>query len=437
MKAADSSSTDPNVGKILGGVYEIRARIGEGGMGSVYEVNHTHLDKLFAVKVLHPARVRSPKALQRFIVEAKAASQIDHDNIVRVVNFVTEGDEVFIVMERLQGEDLAQRIARGPLPVEDAIRIASRVASALQAAHDQGILHRDLKPQNIFLDQRRGHELVKVLDFGISKFVDDEVQLTATDQMVGTPLYVSPEVARGDGEIDHRADVYALAAITYEMVTGVPPFSGDNQYQLIWKHSTEAPPAPSSRGVQIPRALEQAIVRGLEKDPSARFDSMDAFAHALEQDTGGAGRPAPVVKTRRRAALALALTLAAAVATAFFWPEVRRALSPAQPQGRMTAVPGQDEKPARPPWAETTPRLVDVRINSEPAGATVSVDGEIVGETPVTVPLARGQQNTVRFSLTGYARVERQFVAEPGVPLEQSLTKLPARRPKSPIKQEF
>ena len=415
------------VGKTLGGVYEIRARIGEGGMGSVYEAVHVHLEKPYAIKVLHPNRLRNPKALRRFLVEAKAASQIDHENIVRIVNFVTQDDgQVFIVMERLLGEDLADRLVRGPLPVDAAIGIATQVASALQAAHDNGILHRDLKPENIFLDRRHGKEVVKVLDFGISKFIDDELQLTATDQMIGTPLYVSPEVARGDGEIDHRSDIYALAAITYEMVTGHPPFSGDNQFQLIWKHGNEPPPTPTERGTQLPPTVERTILKGLAKDPGARFDSMNAFSAAL---TG----QKVVESTTRSPSQAVpwaALGLVALVA-ALAWTVLR------PDAGVMTPAPEPSEKPADPAPIAATPRKVTVRLESFPTGAKTLVNGEIAGETPSEVILPEGTEAAVRFSLAGYEDAEQTIRVTPDLVVRSTLKKRSPRRTRSPIKQEF
>jgi serine/threonine-protein kinase len=236
---------DPLIGATLGGLYHVERLIGVGGMGRVYEATHTHLGKAFAVKVLPEGRADKPDATERFLREAKLATKIDHDHIVKIVNFDSDDEHrLFIVMELLQGENLADRLDRGALPVDEAIEIARQTGEALQAAHDAGIVHRDLKPENIFITQKNGQDFVKVLDFGISKIKNPEhgdPKLTATDQIVGTPLYISPELARGVSSVDHRTDIYGLGVIMYEMITGSPPFTGQNHFQLLYKHGNEAP----------------------------------------------------------------------------------------------------------------------------------------------------------------------------------------------------
>ena len=301
---------DPLVGATLGGLYHVERLIGVGGMGRVYEATHTHLGKAYAVKVLPEGRADKPEATERFLREAKSATKIEHEHIVKIVNFDSDDEHrLFIVMELLEGENLADRLDQGALPVDEAIEIAKQTGEALQAAHDAGIVHRDLKPENIFLTQKHGRDFVKVLDFGISKIKNPDhgdPKLTATDQIVGTPLYISPELARGVAIVDHRTDIYALGVILYEMITGTPPFTGQNHFQLLYKHGNEAPDPPSQRSkkANIPPHVESAVLRALEKNPADRFDSMRDLCAALE------GPPIP----RRARTLGIPLLAAAIVA---------------------------------------------------------------------------------------------------------------------------
>ena len=243
------------------------------------------------MKVLPEGRADKPDAVERFLREAKSATRIDHEHIVKVVNCDSDEEHrLFIVMELLDGENLADRLDRGALPVDEAVEIAGKPGRRCRPAHDAGIVHRDLKPENIFITQKHGRDFVKVLDFGISKIKTPDhgdPKLTATDQIIGTPLYISPELARGMSVVDHRTDVYALGVILYEMLTGSPPFTGENHFQLLYKHGNEAPDPPSQRSkkANIPPHVEAAVLRAMEKDPADRFDTMNAFCDALRGPT--------------------------------------------------------------------------------------------------------------------------------------------------------
>ena len=425
---------DPLLGATLGGLYHVERLIGVGGMGRVYEATHTHLGKAYAVKVLPEGRADKPDATERFLREAKAATRIEHDHIVKVVNFDRDdAHRLFIVMELLEGENLADRLDRGPLPVDTAIEIATQTGEALQAAHDAGIVHRDLKPENIFITQKRGRDFVKVLDFGISKIKTPDhgdPKLTATDQIVGTPLYISPELARGVATVDHRTDIYALGVIMYEMITGSPPFTGQNHFQLLYKHGNEAPDPPSQRSKKaaIPAHVESAVLCALEKDPADRFDDMTGFCTALE---------GPTVPPRART-FGIPLLVAALVAGAafFLWP-TDKPVEPSEPAVvAPPAVTEKSEDPAETAQAEPAVELVKIEVASRPGRAFVALNGAKQGRAPLTLELPRGVEATVRFSLQGYRAQEHRLLPTEDDNLVVRLKKKSRPKP-TPIKTDF
>ena len=456
---------DPLIGATLGGLYRVERLIGVGGMGRVYQARHGLLNKDFAIKVLPEARADKPAATERFLREARAASKVESDHIVKVVNVDRDEEHrLFIVMELLEGENLAKRIERGPLPLEEAIEIARQTGTALQAAHDAGIVHRDLKPENIFLVKRNGQDFVKVLDFGISKIKSPEhgdPKLTATDQIVGTPLYISPELARGIETVDHRTDIYALGVIVYEMLTGAPPFTGQNHFQLLYKHGNEAPDPPSqrSRRANIPAHVEAAVLRALEKEPNARCDTMQSLVSALSGPTSEPGRKRPL-----RIAL---LVVAAAAGVAALLLVVRPGANPGPDPSPAPVVAGEPnpdldpgpagsaprpgaEPSAAPAQGMTKPSVrpvetadlgpdaepVKLTLRSTPPGAIVLVDGERRGKTPLIVEMPRGEAAKVRFSLEGYRTARRQVVAERDQTVRVRLQRKSPPAP-SPIKTDF
>ncbi|MEM1417326.1 MAG: serine/threonine-protein kinase, partial [Myxococcota bacterium] len=352
---------DPILGRVLGGLYQVEHRLGEGGMGTVYRANHVHLNRPFAVKVLSERVASSQQAVERLLQEAKTASSIEHDNIVDVVSFdVTDDGRVFLVMELLRGESLADALDHGPMPLERALPLAYQVADALQAAHDAGVIHRDLKPENVFLVRKGGIEFVKVLDFGISKVQSaeaEEVRMTRTGQLVGTPLYMSPEQSRGETDVDHRADVYALGIVLYEMLTGDPPFEGTNYFQLLWKHGNEPPQPLRKRARTVPKPVDQVVLRALAKRADERFASMSAFAAALLEaapdvrpslPTPTSLPPAPpeLPVSRTPRGLLLALGAVALIAVGFGASRLFRDAPPAPVHVATPAPPVPDAAPA-------------------------------------------------------------------------------------------
>ncbi len=285
----DESEEDPWIGRTLSNVYVVEKKIGEGGMGSVYLARHIHLEKAFAVKVLVESIAGKNKnnAVERLKQEAMAAAKIDHESIVDVVNFDrTEEGAVFIVMELLKGEALSDALGRGPIDLYRALPITFQICRALHAAHEHGIVHRDLKPENVFLTEKGGRTLAKILDFGISKVKTaeaEQVRMTKTGQLVGTPLYMSPEQARGETDIDRRVDIYAMGVMLFEMITGAPPFDGRNYFELLWKHGNEDPPsmADTNPNVFFPAAVDEVVAVALAKNRDDRFQTMEELEQAL------------------------------------------------------------------------------------------------------------------------------------------------------------
>jgi len=276
-------------GILLGGTYLLGQRINLGGMGEVFEATHARLPGRYAVKILRPELVGNREAFARFCREAEVMSELRHPNVVQIYDFNTtpEGRPYF-VMEHLEGRDLEARLTQsGPLPLPAAVRVVDAVASALAAAHSHGIVHRDLKPANIFLVAIDGQidELVKVLDFGISKIRSAGTLLSSPSDMIGSPAYMSPEQARGAAdEIDGRSDQFALGAITYRMLTGFEPFQGDDIASLLYQVVHEEAPR---LGRALPawwdtRALQAVLDRALAKDPAQRFSGMMEMARAFE-----------------------------------------------------------------------------------------------------------------------------------------------------------
>ncbi|MDB4977749.1 MAG: serine/threonine protein kinase, partial [Myxococcaceae bacterium] len=270
-------------GVILDGHYRLRQLLGRGGMGEVWEAEHTRLPKQFAIKFLLALSRTEPELLMRFRREAEIASRLSHPSIVQVTDFnILPDGTAYIAMERLIGEDLRGRLARGPLSLSEVREITRQVASALTLAHREGIVHRDLKPENIFLCREADGALrAKVLDFGISK-LQGAVHGTRDDRVLGTPGYMAPEQARGkNSAIDGRTDLFSLATIVYEMLTGKGVFMGDTLAELCTKVLYHTPPPLDQVLPSVPRPIALAVSMALSKDPAARQADIGLFADAV------------------------------------------------------------------------------------------------------------------------------------------------------------
>lgn len=269
--------------------YLVVSRIGEGGSGMVYLVEHTRVGRRYALKVLDQTLARKPAVLARFYREARAAATVGDEHIVDVFDMGDlENGSPYMVMELLEGRDLAAALDRdGPMPIEHAIAVTHQCCYALDAAHKKGIIHRDIKPKNIFLTQRRdGSEFVKVLDFGISKILEaaNDVKagaLTGTGTAIGTPHYMSVEQVDGCRDIDARTDVYAMGVVLFEMLTDRTPFDAPTYAKLVMKLVTDPPPSLVDIRADIPPELEHVVHRALAKNREERFQSMTALAEAL------------------------------------------------------------------------------------------------------------------------------------------------------------
>ena len=284
-------SDDPLVGQLLHDTHEVVRKIGQGGMGSVYEAVHKRLrNQRFAIKVLHAKMVENKKIFARFQREAEIATAVGHPNIVYVLDFY-ETDEGLpcMVMEYLEGEDLGQRLEREEriMPPGEVMQILEQVGSALQAVHDKGVIHRDMKPANIFLAKAPdGELLVKVLDFGISKMKDSNTKLTGDHSVLGTPHYMSPEQGEGTvKDVDHRTDIFALGTICYQMLSGTIPFDGPTLPGVIYKICHMEPEPITDRVEDLPKAVHQVLLKALAKKREDRYqramDFVDDFKAAL------------------------------------------------------------------------------------------------------------------------------------------------------------
>ncbi len=291
--ADPSMDLEPDLsGRILDR-YKLFRRLGIGGMGAVYEAEHTTLEKRVAVKLLRHEFTLQDIARKRFLREAKAATRVKHPNVVDISDFgQTPEGQVYFVMELLDGRDLGDLVKETPrIPWERAKAILLQVGSALEAAHAQGIIHRDMKPSNCFLVDLPGRpdvDFIKVLDFGIAKFAggsgnkEETEGLTSTDEVFGTVAYMSPEMAQGTTN-DLRSDIYATGVMMYRMLTGALPFSEGNAFQILSQHIGVAPPSPRSKEPSIPEGVEAIILKALQKDARYRFQSMSEFLEALER----------------------------------------------------------------------------------------------------------------------------------------------------------
>jgi serine/threonine-protein kinase len=459
---APPTKTDPLIGAKLTERYLVTRRIGEGGMGTVYEAEHVVLGKRVAVKVLREKYLDRPEVAHRLVQEARLASSIHHEHIVDITDSGTTGDgRSFVVMELLDGRTLAELIrSEGALPEARTVEIVRQVAGALAAAHERRIVHRDVKPENIFLVARNGQDFVKVVDFGISKSLrpdeppdPDTLRLTHTGMVLGTPLYMSPEQARGEEDLDHRIDIYALGVILYECLTGEVPFRGNNYLGIIAQVIGQEPPTPRALRpeLRLSEGIERVTLRAMAKSREQRYPTMAAFEADLGRVLAGdaiAAAPAPSRsrpsgshddrRLRWQWPVAAALVLAGAVALFFAARAPERvvaapaAAAPSPPPSTAAPFPSPSPSMTPPPAVGAPPSSVLLRIESEPDGAEVREGNRVFGTTNTSVLVPRSDKTlTLTFVRDGYEAASVPVVPSADQPVRVKLTRARPRHAKA------
>ena len=394
-------------GERVGDKYEIVRVLGVGGMGTVYEGRHLALGQRVAIKVLHEEAARDPDICQRFAREARAVASLRGRHVAKVVDVDALADgRPYMVMEYLAGHDLSTALdEHGVFSIPEAVDLTLPACSAIAEAHARGIIHRDLKPANLFLTQEEGATCVKLLDFGISKVTEEgeEGAMTVTATAFGTPLYMSPEQIRSAKHVDERSDVWSLAVILYELLTGATPFDGNSPTAVIAAITADAPHPIEDKRPDVPAQLSAAILRALEKKPDRRHSSALDFAEAIAPFSS-AGRFAPppdlAGASTRSSSLALArsvtrnegrgprwwwaaVALLAVSAGAGIWamgstvPETRPAADPA-----VTAEPS----PAPPEPAKPEPAPPDSEGTAETTSEPAAVEARPAAPRPKSHP---------------------------------------------------
>jgi serine/threonine-protein kinase len=286
----EEEGVDAWIGKVIDGRYRVQARVGTGGMGAVYRVEHVRMGKVAAMKVLHRELAKEDQIIKRFRREVEVVSRLNHPNIVQTFDFGSWEGLLYLIMEYVKGEDLGAVIKReGPLPVPRAMALGVQICSALDEAHHLGVMHRDLKPENIVCVRRRDEEHAKVLDFGLAKLRErpDLGEITGAGNLIGTPYYMSPEQVRSES-VDHRTDIYSLGGTMYRMLTGEFPFEGNSPMAIISKHLTDdlVPPSERAPDLRIPPEVDRIILRAMARNRDRRYPTAADMRHDLEAMLG-------------------------------------------------------------------------------------------------------------------------------------------------------
>ncbi|GJG87232.1 hypothetical protein tb265_24130 [Gemmatimonadetes bacterium T265] len=339
-----------HVAAALADRYAVEAEIGRGAMAVVYRAREVRLRRVVALKVLPPELAFRAGVRERFLREAQTAAQLSHPHIVPVYSAGDDGGVAWLAMALIDGETLAERLARAPRPtVDEARRVLVETADALAYAHARGVVHRDVKPENVLIERETGR--VAVTDFGIARATDDDARLTGTGVTLGTPAYMSPEQAMGEAEVDGRADQYALGVVGYQLLTGTLPFQATNATGMLMKHVGEVPRPVRERAPQVPPALAYAVERALAKKPDHRWPDAGAFRDALQRSTAaGPGVGAPTIPAfadvGRRAPEAPAAPALPA------WMPPRAPAAPPDPLAAAELARLRGDRSAREEWKE-------------------------------------------------------------------------------------
>jgi serine/threonine-protein kinase len=492
---------DPLIGQVLDGRYRVDSVLGEGGMGIVYKAVHTALRKPLAIKVLRAEVSKNEEIVARFKQEAQSASQIGNQHIIDISDFGALRDgSTYFVMEFLSGRSLTTALLQDRFTLQRTLHVTKQLCRALGAAHEIGIVHRDMKPDNVQLIERGGDkDFVKVLDFGIAKVGGTTSKLTQAGQVFGTPHYMSPEQCAGTA-VDHRTDIYAVGVILYEMATGQVPFDADNLMGILTKHLYENPIPPHELPppVNVPPALEAVILKALAKKPELRYQTMTELVADLEAVDQGltpkavvdqvhrntlAGQTSPDVNSAGRVTfghgqptsgdaipgrksplpvIAAAAVVIALGAAGFFAFRSKPGDAPAnvvQPAAAATTpqpvAPSPDtQAPAAPSAAEPAapaPAPAQITISSDPPGAELYRARVLVGTTPVSLDKpkddeqvelelrANGYQNKT-FSISSLTddelKVALSAVPKPAAHRPAPAPKPAEQKPEKPAKQK-
>ncbi|NUO47692.1 MAG: serine/threonine protein kinase [Polyangiaceae bacterium] len=448
MRGGTPVPPDPLIGTIVDGRYIIEQTLGEGGMGVVYGGRHRMIERKVALKVLKRELATDPEIVERFVQEAKTATSIGNPHIVDILDFGTLPDgSTYFAMEYLDGTSLTSLVTSKPAPSRIA-KIAMQACDGLGAAHERGIIHRDLKPDNIFIIRRSGEDFVKILDFGIAKVSGHTTgpKLTKAGAVFGTPHYMSPEQAAGTS-IDHRADIYALGIILYELAAGQLPFDSDNYMGILTKHMYQVPIPIRAlvNNADCPPGLEAIIQKCLQKPPSQRYQSCAELAEDLERFVSGqvpvavqerlsgassalnvpydyfrtpsslptgAGPILPATPARKKSGAAMtvaAATLVVGAAALGFYvyrtktapPPTEQPSSTTEPSAVATTTATESAAPA-PVASSAAPEGVDVVLTSKTAGAVV-VEGDKERQLPATVRVAKGETRSFIVKAEGFS----------------------------------
>ncbi|WAS98499.1 serine/threonine-protein kinase [Nannocystis punicea] len=456
--SAASSSTlevsfNEDVGRVINGRYELFGVIGEGGMGVVFEAHDHRVDRKVAIKLVRRECLTDNKFIIRFRRELEVTAQLRHPSTIRVFEHgECEDGRPYMVMELLTGTSLCERLEQGKVPELQALQFAKQIAESLSEAHENGIFHRDLKPDNIFIETVGVSTVVKVLDFGIAGGVD-AMRLTRAGEVFGTPQYMSPEQCNGT-DLDHRTDIYSLGCILYEMIEGKPPFSAESPMATMLKHVRAKVPTPRN-GSQFTAKLLQLALR---KDRTKRIQSAGRFAELIGQAIGAVraaeeGRvvhipelsnqhtgPFAAVGTPQRVTMNGALppqesnrnlfiaigagvvVLLLGIALIFRGGDERAGGDPAPPA---------EAKAAQPTGSEGLPKnRATIKANLE--GASVHVDGQFQCKSPceITVPVGDNRSHEIRLTLDGYIDVVQNWRP---LTVTDSLPPFPDLKPISPV----
>ena len=378
------------------GRYEIVEQIGKGAMGVVYKARDPQINRMVALKVLREDRVTSEDFVQRFLREAMAIGRLSHPNIVTVYDIGSDNGTVYIAMEFLEGSPLNEAIRERKPDAQWIAGIAIQLAESLAYAHSKGIVHRDIKPSNIILTPSGQ---VKITDFGIAHIEDpDMTQQTHAGQILGTPVYMSPEQVAGQ-RLDGRSDLYSLGVILYEITVGRRPYSGENITAIFRAITQDNPVPPSEADPGVPKALSDLIVKGMHKNIDERFqsgtDMAAAFRNFIKESERGVSMPAPPEKKQSSSLLVAALIIMVLVIGGGSYFLFSHKQEPAPKGEAGTSVQAPVEK-------------ASLTVESDPEGAQVFIDNSLAGKTPLSLEVPLGKHE-VRMSLPDYNEWEAQL----------------------------